>query len=403
MRVKFEYPVRTALRLKEAWPVEVNGVRLEWRLANDCPVALIASCATTEKDRLPSLRTEDQSSGAVQVDMGHVDRHDDVERVVRSTQGLLSIYTTISIKFDECEISWEPESDEERKLIKLNRFRRETEKADIWMARRLSYDLVARAMAVTDELAQQEVTLAFVRQGNHDFHDERYIQAYYNFFFFLETQFAAGYSDPKRVVEALLKAQPLQDAISQVRSGKTPSRLSREVTDLLRLSDESLIRHFVKTRGDLHHHALRRPRSWHPDKPEAVATEADLLRVIVNKIATRQSMALMFRDGMNDRLMADARAAGATTTLRVIGFGLKDGVQVPLQPIEFVVPGHIIDRGKIYIVNRQLRGFLKLSSDGIDLVEYTIRSADERQIFLRWRREDAAKVPSSDQQDSRSG
>jgi len=403
MRVKFEYPVRTALRLKEAWPIIVNGVRLEWRMQDDQPVSLIASCATTEKDRLPSMRIEAQGEIAGEIDMGHIDRHDDVERAVRSTQGLLSLYTTISINFDKCEISWEPESAEERKLIQISGFRRETEKADIWTARRLSFDLVARAMAVTDELAHQEVTLAFVRQGNHDYHDGRYIQAYYSFFFFLETQFAAGYSNPNRVVEALQKATPLRDAISHLRSTKATSGLRSEVAGLFNKSDEELIRHIVQTRGDLHHHALHRPRTWHPDKPEAMVTEADLLRVLVNRIATKQSMALMFKDGMNDRLMADAKAAGATMTLRVLVSGLKDGAPVPLPPIEFVIPGHVIDRGKIHLVNRRLRDFLRLSFDGIDVAEYTIRSADEREIFLRWQRVDTGRSASSDPQASRSG
>lgn len=396
MRIRFEYPVKTSLRLKELWPVTVTGVKLEWRMQDDLPVALIASCAMSEKDRLPTVTRIAKGPVAANIDVGHIGRHDEVERIARTVQGLVSLFVTIDIDFDECKISWEPESDEEKKQLQLKEFKVGTETLDIWAPRHLSYEFIARAMLSADEVADQEVTLAFLRRGSRDLHSGDCILAFYNFFFFLETQFAPGYSDPKRVTEKFLKAEPIKRALAQLRSGEAQAELRGPSAKLLKKSDEELIKHLVKTRGELHHHAQRRPGVWHPDKPNAVVAEVEVLQAIAHTIAFQDSLAAMYKEDKKAKLRASAEADGAIITIKVVGYGIrKDGTKVSLVPTVVTTPGRVIDHAKVEWVHNHIRTNNQYNRNDVELVEYTICSEDERQIFARWRRMDPGAPPNA--------
>lgn len=386
MRIRFEYPVKTALRLKELWPISVADVKMEWLMKGEEPVALSASCAMTEHDRLPTVTPLNKGRVATHIDEGFVSRHDEVERMVRTVQGLVTLFATIDIDFEGCKTRWEPENEEEKQQLQLSELRHGIDKHDLWKPRPLSYEFIARAMLSSDKLADQEVTLAFLRRGRRDFHAGDYILAFYNFFFFLETQFAPGYSDPKKVEKALLEANEIRQALATLRSEE---KFPDKAAELLKLEDEKLIKHMVKMRGDLHHHAHRRPGSWHPDKPRAVEAEAEILHTLAHAIAFQRCNDTMYADDMGAKVRGSAEADGALISVKVIGFGVTaDGTRVELQPTRLSMPGRVIDRAKVQWVQQQIRAANQYNSKGVELVEYTIRSEDEGEIFARWRRMD---------------
>lgn len=154
------------------------------------------------------------------------------------------------------------------------------------------------------------------------------------------------------------------------------------------MSDEALINHLVDTRGNLHHHAQRRKEIWHPDKSEAVIAEASALELIVHEIAITAALNTMYAADKNTRLFDSARADGATTNVKIVGYGFKrDGSRVDLIPILATMAGRIIDRIKLQNMHHQFRASRRLSTDEVEIAEYSIRSEDETQIFALWRRE----------------
>jgi hypothetical protein len=386
MRIRFEYPVKTALRLKELWPITVADVKMEWRMKGDEPVALIASCAMAEQDRLPTVTPINKGRVAAHIDAGHISRHDEVEKMVRTIQGLVTLFATIDIDFEECKTRWEPENEEEKSQLQLNELKYGMERHDLWKPRPLSYEFIARAMLSSDRLSDQEVTLAFLRRGRRDFHAGDYILAFYNFFFFLETQFAPGYSDPKKVEKALLEAEPIRLALATLRSEE---QFPDKAAELLKLKDEDLIKHLVKMRGNLHHHAQRRQGSWHPDKSRTVEAEAEILHTLVHSIAFHKCNDAMFAEDMGAKLRGSAEADSALTTVKVIGYGVKaDGTKVKLGGTNVSMPGRVIDRAKVQWVQRQIRAANRYNTKDVELVEYAICSDDEKQVFARWWRMD---------------
>lgn len=388
MRIQFEYPVQTALRLKELWPITVADVKMEWKMKGDEPVALIASCAMTEQDRLPTFTETKSGRVAGHIDAGHLSRHDQVEKVVRTVQGLVTLFATIDIDFEDCKTSWQAENEEEEKQLQLNELRYGMERHDLWNPRPLSYEFIARAMLSSDTLSDQEVTLAFLRRGRRDFHAGDYILSFYNFFFFLETQFAPGYSDPKKVKKALLEAKPIRQALATLRSEE---EFRDKAAALLKMSDEDLIKHLVKMRGTLHHHAQRRPGAWHPDKSRTVEAEAEILHTLVHAIAFQKCNGVMFAEDMSAKLRGSAEAAGALTYVKVKGHGVRaDGTRVDLIGTRVSMPGRVVDRAKVQWVQRHIRASNRYNTNDVELVEYTICADDEKEVFARWRRMDRA-------------
>lgn len=387
MRIRLEYPVKTALRFKEHWPVTVMDVKLEWQMQGDEPIGLVASCAMSALDKPPSVQPRGAAGAAALVDLGFVSRQDEMERIGRTVQGLVSLFGSIDVDFDQCKVRWEPETDEERELLKLSEFTRNTEKIDLWQPRTMSYDLIARAMASADHALGQEVTLAFLRRGRREFHAGNFIQAFYNFFFFLETQYAAGYSNQRQVIKALIETQPLRQALTRLRSYTGDEKITGECAKLFAIGDRALIAHLVKTRGNLHHHAQRGPNVWHPDKSDSVVAEADALQLIVHDIASHEAMAAMYADDKNTRMMEAAKADGATTCVIVVGSGIRrTGERVKLQPIRVTMPGRVIDRAKIQFVHQQIRATKTFNDATVEMAEYSIRSEDGRQLFAEWQR-----------------
>ncbi|SRR6266704_3201323 len=218
MLVKFTFPVTTLMVLSEPWPVTVEDITIEWRLESGQVTGLSASVPVSQADQLPSVQPSSTPGVKLHINLGQSTRQEDVEEAVRTLQGLLSLFTPLEIDFEHVEISWVPQTQEERDRVHLHSFVREADKSDFHQPRPLDYDLVARVMTSTKAAAHYEVPLGFLRRGTRAIRTSQYIEAFYNLFFFLETLFAPGYSNPKKVKAKLWAAVIVRNAVTRARS-----------------------------------------------------------------------------------------------------------------------------------------------------------------------------------------
>lgn len=385
MLIKYTYPVVTSLFLTEHWPITVGGIKIEWKVDNGRPASITAMVSATDEDKLPTIEQGSVSGAPLKINFGSYSRQNDVEQVLRTTRGLLGLFASIEIDFDAVEIEWQAENEEERQQIKIPKLSRETQKADLNQSRHLRYDLVARTVALADSAAYYEIPLGFLRRGSLELHAGRYIESFYNFFFFLETLFAPGYSNPKMVEHKLCAAAPVRAAISHIRAAKNGSRTNPKRSALLALTDELLIQQMVKIRGSLHHHALRRPSIWHPDRPDEFREEAHLLMEIVHQIAMQEAMPLLFTPECDKAVFSSAKAAGVITRIRIEPIGLVGGERTKLTPMIFEMPCQDVDRETVDHVHRQFKAESPLRFPGIKIVEYEIMSEDRSNIYAAWR------------------
>jgi hypothetical protein len=382
------------LVLTDYWPVSVGDIKLEWTVEGGRVTAISGTVPVTEADQLPTVQPSGSPGVKLHINFGRSSREGEVEEAIRTIWGLLGLFTFIEIDVDSVKTEWIPENDDDRERLNLYSSSRNVQKADLLEPRRLSYDLVVRAMASAKAAAHYEIPLGFLRRGTRAIYNGQYIEAFYNLFFFLETLFAPGYSNPKKVKELLWSSKIVKDAVAQSRGPfSKQSRLNASQRDkLLGMTDEQLLHHLVDLRGDLHHHALGRPGIWHPDKADRFNEEAILLQQIVHCIAMANAMAVLFAPGQGEVILHSAREAGAITIVRIEASGVINGVKQQLKPILITVPSKRIDREALDAVHRLFREQFKGGPRNVQLLEYKLMAEDASQIHAAWHRAGAEKL-----------
>lgn len=110
---------------------------------------------------------------------------------------MLALHGTIDVDFERPTLEWLADSPEEKRGIEIILSGKPPE-IDIFKPEKLDFGLVAKAVFGAPHLSTLEVSLSFLRRGRRDLKERRYIEAIYNCFFVLETQFAADCQIPAK-------------------------------------------------------------------------------------------------------------------------------------------------------------------------------------------------------------
>jgi len=388
--IRFTYPAKSSLVLADFWPITVGEIKLEWVVNEGRVTAIIATAPVRETDQLPSMQPGVTPGVALDVHFGWSSRESEVEEAVRTLWGLLGLFCYLEIDISAVKTEWIPENDLEREAIRIYSYSHSVQKVDLHESRRLGYDIVARAMASSKAGTHYEIPLGFLRRGTRAIYNEQYIDGFYNLFFFLETLFAPGYSNPKVVKQRLCSAKVVDAAITESREPfSQETHLNDAKRDkLLRMSNDQIIHHLVDLRGDLHHHSLGKPGIWHPEKAEHFREETILLQLVVHSIALANTLELLYAPERDEELMRSAELAKAIIKLKVEASGLINGVKVRLQPYLISVPGRRVDAAIINGVHRFFRDQFPAGPRNVELTDYQITSEDASQIYAIWERAD---------------
>lgn len=366
----------------------MGDIRLEWVVDESRVTAIIATVPVRETDRLPAVQPSVTPGVTLDVNFGWSSRENEVEEAVRTLWGLLGLFCYLEIDIGAVKTEWIPENDNEREALEVYSYSHGVQKMDPLNPRSLGYDIVARAMASAKAGTHYEIPLGFLRRGTRAIYNEQYIDAFYNLFFFLETLFAPGYSNPKVVKQRLCSAKAVKAAVTESRGpfSKERNLHDRKRDELLHMSDDQLIHHLVDLRGDLHHHSLGKPGIWHPEKAGHFREEAILLQHVVHSIALANTLELLYTPERNDDLMRSAEAASAITKLRVEASSFVNGVKARLKPYLISVPGRRVDAATIDSVHRFFRSQYPAGPRDVEVTEYKIVSEDASQVYAVWER-----------------
>jgi hypothetical protein len=228
--------------------------------------------------------------------------------------------------------------------------------------------------------------MSFARKADRDLHSDRYIEAFYSLFFFLETLFAPGFSDPKIVKKKLLESGEVRAGIVDAKQQTNElERSSQNRSKFLSLTDEQIIEHFVNLRGKLHHHALPRAEKWHPEKHAEFKDDTWFLRRIVQKIALEKIVPMLFSKESNEFVLNSANASGAMLEFKVEILG-GEGREEVLRTINVRQPGAVVTPDAVNAVNRTLRKTLQRLPEIFQLAGYRIMSADGTERLAEYKR-----------------
>lgn len=396
MRASLCYPVEASFSLSEHWPIEVDGVTFSLAVDDGRLVSIRAEWRLVDGDKPPAL----EALAPGQTGMGRIHfelaSRDHVDGLLRTIQGLLCLHGTIEIDFERPVLRWIAETEDEKLGIDIV-LRSDPPKPDPFKLERLEFGAIARTIAAAPGAASLEVALSFMRRSSRDLKERRYIESFYNSFFFIETQFAAGVSSPANV-KRRLKAEPrLADALALARAHPLdiPSGYTTEAelaiwderVKFISRSNEAIIDELVDLRGRLHHHSLRSPHAWHPDRPMIFRVPAFALRDIVFALADGIFSDLVL-SADHDELLADAaERAGAITVFRVDVEGIFPTKAATRLSFELRAPGIIVTRGMVEAVDLSLRERIDQAIKGPMIVNfYTITDAKDGRLYGRYER-----------------
>jgi hypothetical protein len=385
MFVKYTYPVTGDISLPEHWPIVWDRYRVTWDVKDGKAEGITLTVQTDDLSGVPKITMNPKPGISADIHLGHQPYHDEVESILRTAAGLLGFFARADIDFDRPTVSWEAENEKERELLQLHRW--STERGEPPITHAISYDLVARCFLAAIPASEREIPLRFLAKGRREMQAGHFIDAYYNLFFFFETQFAAGYSSPRKVAAKFKQTPEIMELLARARAMLQEQDAGRlhGIKSLLAKSDAELIDHLVDLRGMLHHHAMpRRKGRWHPEKHDAYEAEATVLFKLASIVAQHQNIPVLFSDSVTKAMYEGAKREGADFVYLVEakGFGSQSGKREAR--VEVHAPGKKASYLGLQTIEDKLRKLSKpLGFE--DVREYTIKSADGSELFATYK------------------
>lgn len=294
MKCQYTFKIRGQIKVTELRPITMHGWTFEFHKEGDILSHISITLPANGPNDLPIV-TPNPSPGV----KAHINIPSPellfVRREVRAIEALLSVFGLQHIDINRFKTTWIPENAMEKASIHINNFSNDVAKTDTASLLPLPFDLLARSVIAANEASDVEMQLAFFRKGIVSFYEERFIEAIYDFYFFLETMFGEGQFKKHGIIRAFNKSKQLTEAIEKVIANQSANVAYRrsELESLLKkyagMSVSNIIEHIVKLRGFLHHHTMKRKDIWHPEDHEAYEIDALLLRSISCHIAVEIS------------------------------------------------------------------------------------------------------------------
>ena len=356
MRVKYTYPVETHLKLTDHWPIRHGDFTLDWICEGHRVKALAVSFVENDPTQWPEL-IPPRSPGGTTGFHFKAPRKDEVESLVRRSQGLVALYRSIHVDFDQVNCEWLPEDNTERERLKLLSVKGSVVKPDLSKAPPLSFDLVARSILGSDKLAEYEIPLSFYRKASLDFFEDRYIEAFYGLYFFLETLFGGGHSKNYKVTQSMKLSSLLREGIEHAKRqfARVPKVPEQKQKLLSATVPEVLIDYFVRQRGELHHHTLRKPNAWHPEKLDSLRFDCIFWLDVCHHVAFKLTSKVIFSPEIAEAYVTMSEEAGVMTTVKFL-FSLEtDGVQEHGLEAYVKIAAHQVDHDVLARAERTFR------------------------------------------------
>lgn len=367
--------------LDESWPHIVDEIEITPIVEAGMLVSIAFAWVLLADDQAPSLRPlREGQTGFREVDY-KLNRLNEVEHLARTMRGLLSLDGIVEFKFELKKLEWIADSPEEELGIKII-IEGQSSEPDPFKPERLPFTQFARAVTSAPSSQHLEVALSFLRRGRRDIKEGRFIEAIYNNFFFLETLFAPGFSNPKKVKAKFLESQDVVNAIELNRhqpierpSGfLCPSELKiwQDRFAYFKKSDEDIISNLVKLRGDLHHHAPGSPNTWHPDMGHSHQVESLVLHDIAVATARFVTKPIMSQPALAESEYLSAEMAGAIISLNFMVHDCNAPEDAEPKVVTLQGAGQIIDRTFVENAHLKFRTWIAENSAHMQVRKYTI-------------------------------
>lgn len=220
---------------------------------------------------------------------------DDLLGMLQHLESLGSFWLGIKrIYWDEAEFRWEPETEDERRQLQL--FSIKTSREYPRSSLVINPQYFASLIRSREPQTHLVLPMAFYREGVNDFKSHRYVNAFFNFYFYMEDLYGQGETKNKLVETAFKKSEQLRSAIEQFLQGIIEPDMTSHLHSLesflqqehCELTIDGIIALIVKIRGNLHHFSQRSSKmKGHPLNQVQFQTPAYMLFAICVLTATK--------------------------------------------------------------------------------------------------------------------
>lgn len=239
---------------------------------------------------LPVIMIANDSASTHQLTLPHNFYFDDIISLFQYIESLGGFWFGIQrIHWAEPEQNWIPENEDERKFTEVNQ---------ISFSRAYKIDLVKMKSSRLVEILESwdrykhlVIPLSFYREGRNEFREKRYINAFYNFYFYLEDLYGNGKTKNWQVENEFITSQHINSAAKETLS-EFKACGGKHLDDLMSFSRQEncdldadgLIKLIVKVRGTLHHFSQKSTKKvGHPFNQAEFETIAFVLMSLCAK------------------------------------------------------------------------------------------------------------------------
>lgn len=388
MLVRYTFNITTGLSLTDWWPIRWQGLEFIFVPDGEVVTKLQVMVREDDKSKWPKITKDPKPGVKAHINFGHSDWDEKVESLVRAIQGLVGIYRHIEIDIANPKMEWIPENDQERESLHVTSF--EKQKPHDEPLPPLPFDLVARSILCAEKTLEIEIPLNFYRRGVQDVFRHQYVEAFYDFFFFIETLFGNGKSRERALQAEFEKSPILLAAIEEAREDFI-RHYKKKSTDFAKFiftepNPKNILKKIIKKRGFLHHHTSKRKNTWHPERQAEFEAEAGYLQGVCMRVALGLVGPHVFTPEAEREYFEMSKTVGAIQTLRyVFSLAKLGGVQVHDQVFNINVPGTKITHDMLATSDIHFRQqFNQICPDDI-LVGYRCQSEDGQEIYSEFR------------------
>ena len=274
----------------EGWPIQNGDVRLFLEMKGDFVEAVCASYSGQDIEKAPKVTTSPGQSIAAHVHLPENGKMSDAISRVLNWQSVVSGIQIFDIDFDDYEIRYRAESDDEEDKIHVSSFSSPSQEA---LNFECDFEQIGRAFCV-DRISDERIeSTSHYRDARLALEAGRNIDAYNGMYLFLETRYCNGKTGTARQVEELLKSRAflssLNNAISEMPQGTRKCPKLAKVFDKSSTQKEQ-VKSIVELRGHLRHHSLKSPHRWDPNQQHEYRAAAIFLGAVVGHIVINESL-----------------------------------------------------------------------------------------------------------------
>ena len=318
MKIEYRFEVTGHLRLKSTAPINYRDKIFVFEIDKINVVRALSVTIKIQASEIPVATRNPEPGVKLKIDMVSP-RLRELLPQVRTLEGFLSMYGVESIDTRHVKHTWIPESAEEQSRLHINGVSTSSGQLGDEAYDQLDLAFAGQAVTALEKLVAYEVPFNFYRRGMLDLRDRRCIDAYYDFFFVIETLFGNGKFKTRQLKEELRSSLPLQEAVAQTLAGGQVRFILASDKHLLpayrlhyqgRKSAEITDR-FVDLRGELHHHSGRDRRCWNPGEQQEFELDATFIGAVCCTVLQAATLRNVYNNEQAARFESAVNRGGA--------------------------------------------------------------------------------------------